>query len=155
MLHADGANVYYDANTTLNVYLWRNSLKDFIRDYQYQAALASLHVDVSRTWNGIKIIIKGYNDSLEGCLNWLLGEMESFNKFDNEDRFNNISSDLKKKLEGAIKSDPYQVSLDWLDECMSERHFSTQNLITHLDNINYKDFMSFKKTWMSNLRITA
>jgi len=133
--------------------MWTKDFRDYIRNYMYMADLAHIAFNISAVDFGWKIKVRGYSDTLQGFIDWLLKELEKFNNYEDKQRWDNLHFDGNKNLNNWFIGTPFRMLPDYVSDTLQERHWSVSKVRECFKNMDYDSYLLFKKNWMKTCRL--
>lgn len=110
--------------------LYTALLTDHVNEFAYPAQLAGMQFSFSKHAQGITLRLAGYTDKQPLLLHQLLEAMASPNF--SRDRFEDIRSDMIRKLENSVAKRPSSQVVDDLNEALQHGNWGEQALIAAL-----------------------
>lgn len=131
------ASVFASMLSTLYVQMVNDSLKDL----QYDAACANLHVSFVKISQGLDITIHGFNDKLVILLNRFLNGIKNFTP--KEDRFNIFKDKTVQHLSNLMYEVPYGQMSTLYNSVINEIAWSNQEKLDVVEQITFEQLKSF------------
>ncbi|WP_221796876.1 insulinase family protein [Oceanobacter mangrovi] len=131
--HADNAN----ARSMAIAQLYTRAVNENLSSYSYPAQLAGLAYNLVPRADGYQLLLSGYEDKLPELLQRILDSMQHLSLTD--EQFERYKASLKRRLENALKSKPYERGLAELKRWINTPSFSEAELLEALDSISRTD----------------
>ncbi|WP_165474602.1 insulinase family protein [Marinomonas sp. MED121] len=133
--------------------LWARLLNDALSEATYLPYNANLNYNIYAHINGLTLVTAGYNDKQNKYLMWL---MKQINQIEPEsERFELAKQQLKKDLLNSKHANAYSVALWRLSEILIEDSHTITDMLSTLDNIQYKDIIAFKNKALSQYNLVG
>lgn len=126
--------------TTLYVEL----VNDHLKDLEYDAQVASLHVSFRKTNQGIDISLSGYNEKLTILLTRFLEGICNFSP--SEERFKVFQRRVIQKLNNRMYDVPYSQISDVFNSLVNERSWTILEKLEVVEQLSFEHLKSFIPT---------
>lgn len=130
-------------------HLFVEMVNDHLNEFAYPAYLAGLSIDVRANSRGIDVELGGYNDK-QGLLLKTVVDAVRKPVFD-EDRFNNLKTDLLRKWGDVTKEQPYRRVLSGMPTTLYAPYWDELELAAELESVTLQDMKNFA----ARLRVDA
>ncbi|EDO18726.1 hypothetical protein Kpol_1055p83 [Vanderwaltozyma polyspora DSM 70294] len=134
------ASVINNLLTSLYVQLVNDSLKDL----QYDAACANLHLSFSKTNQGLDITISGFNDKLIVLLQRFIYGVSVYQP--SKLRFKIFKEKTIQNLKNCLYEVPYSQISTLYSSLINERTWSVKQKLSIIEKITYEQFLAFLPT---------
>lgn len=131
------ASVVNNMLSTLYVHL----INDYVKDLQYDAACANLHLNFSKTNQGLDITVIGFNDKLTILLTRFLEGLKTFTP--DRARFQIFKDKCKRQLTNQLYEIPYLQVFPVYSSLINERTWSIKEKLDVLQKLSFEQLASF------------
>ncbi|KAM3142497.1 hypothetical protein pb186bvf_005399 [Paramecium bursaria] len=133
--------------------LWKEFIKNHMRELNYQAETAQIESSFEMANNGIEISISGFNDSVDRFTISMFERLKSFKLEDYSDQFDTIYTKTVQELENFRKQPPYQQVHSYTQILLREGgSFDNENLLNSIKNVKYDDLLRFSNLWLKRAK---
>ncbi|CAD5115557.1 DgyrCDS4521 [Dimorphilus gyrociliatus] len=130
-------------------YMFVTVFKDALTEYAYDAELAGLYYDLTKSMYGIKLSVKGYSDKQHVLLEKILKKMVSFEV--NVDRFNILKELYIRSLRNFEAEQPHQHAIYYLSALTTEVFWEKSELLAVADQVTSEALQAFIPKLLSKL----
>lgn len=124
--------------------LYVELINDHLKDLQYDAEVANLHVSFSKTNQGLDISLCGYNEKLTILLTRFLEGIKEFTP--KLDRFKIFRDKLVRKLNNHLYEVPYSQLSGIFNSLINERSWSTKEKLDLTKQLTFEHLKNFIPT---------
>ncbi|AQZ13712.1 STE23 (YLR389C) [Zygosaccharomyces parabailii] len=123
--------------STLYVHL----INDHVKDLQYDAACSNLHLNFSKTNQGLDITVIGFNDKLTILLTRFLEGLKTF--MPNKSKFQMFKDKCTRQLTNQLYEIPYLQIFPVYSSLINERTWSIKEKLEVLKRLTFEQLASF------------
>eukprot|EP00828_Plagiopyla_frontata_P039670 TRINITY_DN5225_c0_g2_i4.p1 TRINITY_DN5225_c0_g2~~TRINITY_DN5225_c0_g2_i4.p1 ORF type:complete len:589 (-),score=115.10 TRINITY_DN5225_c0_g2_i4:72-1814(-) len=138
----------------LCVKIWLKMFSYSIRELNYLAIVANLLCDVEVQFNGIRLSLQGFNDSMEPYLYEITQRLVEFRPEQQKEHYLNIYEKYKKEYENIFQENSYQLAFLYLNILTTNNAyaFDLKELQKQLEKLTFERFCELMKGWLKSLR---
>ncbi len=137
---------------------WLQLFEESLREINYQAQMAQLHVGVAfdtASVNGLKFLIFGYNDSIDKICIDVFKKFRDFDPSKMRDDFENFKEKAKEQQRNFVTTPPYLQAINMATtffHCGSGTLNLPEVTLDILEGITFKDVLNFHEGFFKTMR---
>lgn len=124
--------------------LYVQLINDYLKDLQYDASCADLHLSFIKTSEGLDITITGFNDKLIILLTRFLEGLKTFNP--DRKRFEVFKDKSKQHLKNQLYEIPYSQVSSLYNSLVNERSWTAKEKLDVMEQLNFEQLEAFVPT---------
>ncbi|CAG8596514.1 4609_t:CDS:10, partial [Acaulospora morrowiae] len=133
--------------------LYKDLVKDALREYAYDAVIASLYYNVNIEADGLSIFVRGFNDKISVLLEKILLQMRKFT--DDPERFNLIKERIQRAHRNSLLDAPNEQAVYYHFYLFRNSIWTIEEKLKALENVTLQDVQLFYPELLAHLQIEA
>ncbi|SCU77844.1 LAMI_0A02542g1_1 [Lachancea mirantina] len=138
------AHTHSSAVNSMLTSLYVELVNDYLKDLEYDAQVASLHVSFRKTNQGLDLSLSGFNEKLAILLTRFLEGISAFRP--TESRFKIFKDKLTQKLENHLYEVPYAQVSDVYNSLINDRSWPVREKVAVLQQLTFQHLQNFIPT---------
>lgn len=135
------AHTYSSVVNSMLATLYVELINDYLKDLEYDAQVASLHISFRKTNQGLDLSLSGYNEKMAILLKRYLEGIANFQPA--EDRFKIYQDKLLQKLNNHLYEVPYSQVSDVFNSVINERAWTIANKLEVVKQLKFEHLKLF------------
>lgn len=127
-------------------------LQEYLREFYYQAQMASLHASMSFPHDNFNVQWSGYSDSLPTFVEETLKRMRGMRAKDLPDTFAQVKEKLVQEWFNFYLEQTYRQAYFLFDNVMLTTAYEKKQLKQILEDMTFEEFVHMSEGWMQSAR---